>query len=147
VGLLRNALIYLGFVEDELSDDMSTYNEPTSVRLVPNERRVQQEAGGSLASVHRLPVRNQLGHVHILKPREYGDVQQIGDQLKASQPVIVNLEGVERELFRRVVAFTCGLVYGLDGSVKRLSKGVYLVAPGQMEVSSTSLVGEKSLGF
>jgi cell division inhibitor SepF len=170
VGIIKNTLIYLGFVEDELQDDIATYEDPSG-RRVPSrsqpqsyedeaydsydaraaEPRYQEPAHEErqLASVHHLPTR-QVGQVHIVRPTSYGDAQQIGDRLRRSLPVIVNLEGAEDDLYRRVVAFASGLVYGLDGNIQKLAKRIYLVTPADMQVSSEDkrrLTEESGLGF
>ena len=44
-------------------------------------------------------------------------------------PVIMNLEGTEREVARRLIDFASGLCYGLDGSMEKVANGVYLLKP------------------
>jgi FtsZ-interacting cell division protein YlmF len=169
VGIIKNTLIYLGFVEDDLQDEMATYEDPSGRRAPSRsqlqsydesydsydtgapEPRYQEPAHEErpLASVHQLPTR-QVGQVHIVRPTSYGDAQQIGDRLRRSLPVIVNLEGAEDDLYRRVVAFASGLVYGLDGNIQKLAKRIYLVTPADMQVSTEDkrrLTEESSLGF
>lgn len=91
-----------------------------------------------------------MGQVHIVRPESYGDAQQIGDRMRRGLPVIVNLEEAESELARRIVAFASGLVYGLDGNLQKLSRRIYLITPGEMEVSSEDkrrLAEDTGLGF
>ncbi len=170
MGIIRNTLIYLGFVEDELQDEIATYDESPSRRVQarpqlqsyddpydayddrapePRYQEPRREESRQLASVHRLPTR-PVGQVHIVRPTSYGDAQQIGDRLRRSLPVIVNLEEAEDDLYRRVVAFASGLVYGLDGNIQKLSKRIYLITPADMQVSTEDkrrLTEEGGLGF
>ena len=48
---------------------------------------------------------------------------------KDGQPVIMNLEGSDREVARRLIDFASGLCYGLDGSMEKVANGVYLLKP------------------
>jgi cell division inhibitor SepF len=50
-------------------------------------------------------------------------------------PVIVNLQGVERDLMRRIIDFSSGLCYGLSGQMERVANHVYLLTPSDVEVS------------
>ena len=51
-----------------------------------------------------------------------------------SKPVIVNLEGADRDLRRRLIDFTSGVCYGLTGSMERVAGDVYLITPADVEV-------------
>jgi cell division inhibitor SepF len=72
--------------------------------------------------------------VHVVAPTGFNDAQEIGDKLKASQPVIVNLQGVNRDLSRRLIDFSSGLTYGLGGQMERVAEQVFLLTPSNVEV-------------
>ena len=82
------------------------------------------------------PAPKSLGQVHIVEPRAYDDAKEIGDKLRADVPVIMNLQGIEEDLFKRLTAFASGLAYGLEGRVQRLAPRVYLITPANVEVSA-----------
>jgi cell division inhibitor SepF len=67
-----------------------------------------------------------------VKPRRFEDAQEVADRFRAGQSVIMNLEGVERETFRRLVDFASGLCYGLSGSMEKVATGVYLLKPASV---------------
>jgi cell division inhibitor SepF len=93
--------------------------------------------GGTLTTAHlEPPAPLPLGRVHLSEPRAYDDAQEIGDKLRASVPVIMNLQGVEDDLYKRLTAFAAGLAYGLQGNLQRLAPRVYLVTPSGIEVSA-----------
>ena len=48
--------------------------------------------------------------------------QEIGDRFKSGQPVIVNLQAVDKDLRRRLVDFASGLCYGLEGEMERVAE-------------------------
>jgi cell division inhibitor SepF len=72
---------------------------------------------------------------HVVAPASFADAQQIADEFKRTVPVIVNLQGVERDLMRRIIDFSSGLCYGLSGQMERVANHVYLLTPSDVEVS------------
>jgi len=73
--------------------------------------------------------------VHIVEPHGFNDAQEIGDRLKVGQPVILNLQGVARDLQRRLNDFSSGLAYAVGGSMSRVADQVFLLTPSDVEVS------------
>jgi len=73
--------------------------------------------------------------VHVVVPIGFNDAQEIGDKLKASQPVIVNLQGIDRDLSRRLIDFASGVTYGLGGAMERVAEQVFLLTPSNVEIS------------
>jgi cell division inhibitor SepF len=72
---------------------------------------------------------------HVVSPTGFNDVQQVADRFKRDQPVIVNLQGVDRDLSRRLIDFASGLCYGLEGDMERVADQVFLLTPRGAEVS------------
>jgi cell division inhibitor SepF len=79
------------------------------------------------------------GEVSLFAPRSFGDVTVIADALRARQVVIVNLQGVDRALLQRVVDFTSGVAYTLDGKIQKLADAMYLVVPPGTPVNSDGI--------
>ena len=68
-------------------------------------------------------------------PTHFNDVQEIADKFKISQPVIVNLQHVEKPLARRLLDFSSGICYALGGHMEKVASQVYLLTPADVEVS------------
>jgi cell division inhibitor SepF len=73
---------------------------------------------------------------HTVIPRSFNSAQEVADTFKDGQPVIVNLQDVDRDLSRRLIDFASGLCYGLGGSMEKVANGVYLLTPANVEVSA-----------
>ena len=71
----------------------------------------------------------------VVSPTGFNDVQQVADKFKRDQPVIVNLQGVDRDLSRRLIDFASGLCYGLTGDMEKVAENVFLLTPHGAEVS------------
>ena len=72
---------------------------------------------------------------HVVTPSGFNDVQQVADRFKRDQPVIINLQNVDRDLSRRLIDFASGLCYGLEGDMERVADQVFLLTPHGAEVS------------
>ena len=159
-GLMRRTMVYLGLVDDEY-DDFEPYDEPqpvapprqpaggrgyppepesgmSSIRTIPREE--PQYTGGVTVQPRPAVVRAiqtvQNAKPHVVHPSSFADAQEIGDRLKASQPVIVNLTDADRELSRRMVDFCSGATYVLGGAMDKVAANVFLLTPSNVEVSA-----------
>jgi cell division inhibitor SepF len=74
--------------------------------------------------------------VHLVVPRSFNDAQQIADKFKDAIPVILNLQGADQELSKRLIDFTSGLTYALDGGMQRVADKVFLLTPRNVQVSA-----------
>lgn len=74
--------------------------------------------------------------VQVVAPGGFNDAKDIGDKLKSAQPVIVNLQGVDRDLCRRLIDFASGLTFGLGGQMEKVADHVFLLTPTNVEVSA-----------
>lgn len=71
----------------------------------------------------------------VVMPTSFNQAQDVADKYKGSQPVIMNLQGADRDLSRRLIDFASGLCYGLGGQMERVANQVYLLTPTNVEVS------------
>lgn len=67
--------------------------------------------------------------VVVVSPESFDEARDIAEHLKAKKPVVINLEGVEREIARRIVDFLSGAVFSVDGNIQKISSGIFLIAP------------------
>ena len=73
---------------------------------------------------------------YVVSPTSFNEAQEVADKFKGNQPVIVNLQGAERDLSRRLIDFASGLCYGLGGQMDKVANQVYLLTPSNVEVSA-----------
>jgi cell division inhibitor SepF len=85
--------------------------------------------------------------VHLVVPRSFNDAQQIADKFKDSIPVILNLQGADQELSKRLIDFTSGLTYALDGGMQRVADKVFLLTPRNVQVSAEERARLLERGF
>ena len=70
----------------------------------------------------------------VYHPISYEDTQNIIDNLKSRKPVIVNMEELEIECAQRILDFMAGAVYALNGTIFKISRGIFVVAPNNYDV-------------
>jgi cell division inhibitor SepF len=113
-------------------------SEPSPVTVIRSRREreaapapVAQPARASAVTAVPMPA----ARVHVMEPRGFNDAQEVGDRLKDGQPVILNLQGVDRDLQRRLIDFSSGLAYALSGTMSKAADQVFLLTPSNVEVS------------
>ncbi len=71
----------------------------------------------------------------ICKPRTMEQLSPAVDYLLAGRTVLLNLEGVDKSLYLRMIDFISGAAYALNVSIKKATKDSYFIAPRQVDVS------------
>ena len=129
------------------------WSEPESPRESPRQRaavalRPATRLRGVEAASMAVPGDGiSPARVHLVIPRGFNDAQQIADHFKQGIPVILNLQGVDSELSKRLVDFASGLTYALDGGMQRVADKVFLLTPQHVEVSAEERARMIERGF
>ena len=119
-------------IDDIFADDPRTELRTTSLRPVGG--RGNGRSGGDV-------------RVHFVAPRSFNDVQDVADKFKDSIPVILNLQGTDTDLSKRLIDFSSGLTYALDGGMQRIADKVFLLTPHNVEVSAEERARLVEKGF
>ena len=172
----HRTLVYFGLAEDDAYDDeeVEPYQEPEvdlqdSYRERPNVRRLSSrrrrdeiddifadDAGSERRTTSLRPVsggRSGNGRsggdvrVHFVAPKSFNDVQDVADKFKDAIPVILNLQGTDTDLSKRLIDFSSGLTYALDGGMQRIADKVFLLTPRNVEVSAEERARLVEKGF
>jgi cell division inhibitor SepF len=102
------------------------------VRAVPVDE-VPPVRDATVPAIRPMPATS--ARVHVVEPHGFNDAQEVGDRLENGQPVILNLQGVDRDLQRRLIDFSSGLAYALSGTMSKAADQVFLLTPSNVEVS------------
>jgi cell division inhibitor SepF len=87
------------------------------------------------------------GTTEVIVARNFSDAQMLADGIRSGRALVLDLRSTEPEMVRRLVDFTSGLTYALDGKMAKISQGVILVSPAGVSVSSDELDRLASLGL
>lgn len=136
-GIWRKTLIYLGLVEDHELDDYYDDLEPEQpARRGAGPRATPRSTpSGPEGVVRPLPTAPP-AMFHLVMPSTFNDAQEVGDKFRDGFSVIMNLQGVDAVLRRRLIDFASGLAYGLTGSMQPAADNVFLITPNGVQVSA-----------
>ena len=170
----HRTLVYFGLAEDEAyeeevepyqepEDEMQdTYRERPNVRRLSSRRRRDEiddifadDPAPDRRTTALRPVATPRGNgrgsgdvrVHFVAPKNFNDVQDVADKFKDSIPVILNLQGTDTDLAKRLIDFSSGLTYALDGGMQRIADKVFLLTPHNVEVSAEERARLVEKGF
>ncbi len=157
----HRALVYFGLAEEyheDYEDDAPPeaeledhYRERPNVRrlrrrrdefddiFADEEHEVSASRGRATAVLRPVGGRgsgNGDVRVHLVIPKSFNDAQQVADKFKDSIPVILNLQGTETDLAKRLIDFASGLTYALDGGMQRIADKVFMLTPRNVEISA-----------
>ena len=75
--------------------------------------------------------------VVIVEPKKYDEVTTIADHLKQKRAVIVNLENLNDAVARKsIFDFMNGAVYVLEGTIQKVSKAIFILAPNNVDIDA-----------
>lgn len=73
------------------------------------------------------------------EPRSLDEAASVADEIKRQNPIVLNLEGVDKNEARRIRDFLGGVTYGLNGYMRKVGSWVYICAPFDMPVEKLVL--------
>ncbi|MBE3075647.1 MAG: cell division protein SepF [Actinobacteria bacterium] len=160
-GALRKTMVYLGLAEeDERYDGYEAYDDDES--SARQDAPVRQERSSAVTPLPtRTPARTPvarvvrdvevgaLNRISTIHPRTYNEAKNIGESFREGTPVIMNLTDLDDADAKRLVDFAAGLVFGLHGSIERVTSKVFLLSPAHVEVTANEVAPPKaaSRGF
>jgi cell division inhibitor SepF len=156
---MRKMAVYLGLVEDdhrfddqyqdEFSDDYDEYG----AEIVQDDRQEVRlpDDPGTVRIGDRHPVSQvqttDLARITTLHPRTYNEARTIGEHFREGTPVIMNLTEMVDSDAKRLVDFSAGLIFGLRGSIERVTNKVFLLSPANVEVAAEDKARIAERGF
>ncbi len=105
--------------------------EPRSLAAVPDRRSYAPD----------------LSRIETVHPRSYNDARRIGEDYRDGIPVIMNLSELDEGDAKRIVDFAAGLVFGLHGTIERITKGVFLLSPANVDIGEAARAQVARDGF
>jgi cell division inhibitor SepF len=158
-GALRKTMVYLGLAEDDdryddddhrgdhRDDSADARDRAYDDQPERSERGAQREGGAtavtqlprrptSVARLVREPEVGPLNRITTIHPRTYNEAKTIGEAFRDGTPVIMNLSDMSDADAKRLVDFAAGLVFGLHGTIERVTSKVFLLSPAHVEVAN-----------
>jgi cell division inhibitor SepF len=153
---MRKMAVYLGLVEDDhqyedqYQDDYGDEYDEYGAELVAEDDRLDPRAGDARPGDRRPAGQVQttdLARITTLHPRTYNEARTIGEHFREGTPVIMNLTEMVDSDAKRLVDFSAGLIFGLRGSIERVTNKVFLLSPANVEVAAEDKARIAERGF
>ncbi|HYK33365.1 MAG TPA: cell division protein SepF [Streptosporangiaceae bacterium] len=152
---MRKMAVYLGLVEDDHryddpypadysdAEDYADYVTEYTDHGEPAEGQpvYASDNGSDRGRTDRRQVADHvqatdLARITTLHPRTYNEARTIGEHFREGTPVIMNLTEMVDSDAKRLVDFSAGLIFGLRGSIERVTNKVFLLSPANVEVTA-----------
>jgi len=157
---MRKMAVYLGLVEDDhrfddqYQDEYAEDYDEYGAELVQDDERLDvqvPEVSGNGRIGERRPAgpvqTTDLARITTLHPRTYNEARTIGEHFREGTPVIMNLTEMVDSDAKRLVDFSAGLIFGLRGSIERVTNKVFLLSPANVEVAAEDKARIAERGF
>ena len=78
---------------------------------------------------------NSTMEVCVIKPTSVEDAREITETLLANRTVVLNLEGLDLEIAQRIIDFTSGSCFAINGNLQKVSNYIFVVTPASVDIS------------
>ncbi|MBQ7466552.1 MAG: cell division protein SepF [Clostridia bacterium] len=104
----------------------------------PSYGQAQQSFGGYDGNMYSQTSMSNYGNKNIIffYPKSYSEVQKLIDYLKNGESVMLNLDGISDAEAQRMLDFSSGAVYAVNGSIKRVAGNIFLLTPEGLGIVS-----------
>jgi cell division inhibitor SepF len=142
-GAMRKMGVYLGLLEDteRYEDEYYEHDEPRRSGDVEHAEPARPPAVADIAERRRAQqgptgVVTEISRITTLHPRTYNEARTIGENFREGVPVIMNLSEMDDADAKRLVDFAAGLIFGVRGSIERVTNKVFLLCPPNVTVAA-----------
>jgi cell division inhibitor SepF len=116
-----------------------TETRPAGGSVTPLETKrpfVASTVATAAPTVAPTPRTDPMSRIITVHPRTYNEARTIGEHFRDGVPVIMNLSEMEDVDAKRLVDFAAGLIFGLRGSIERVTSKVFLLSPPNVNVTA-----------
>lgn len=134
-------MMKLSDADDETEPFDEEYNEVTEEGYDSDEEEEDEEVSdseefdGNQGRVIQFHGKEEGESVKVIRAQTFNEAQIVAEFLKEGKTIVVNLEGIEIGKAQRIIDFIGGASFAVDGSLKAISNNIFIVAPGNIEVT------------
>lgn len=111
------------------SNDMVEEEEPVAPapkakvvnKVTPMKQQVKRGAGSM--------------EVCVIKPTTVEEAREITETLLSNRTVVLNLEGLDVDIAQRIIDFTSGSCYAIQGNLQKISHYIFIITPSSVDIS------------
>jgi len=129
-GKIFNKILNLIGLEETIIEENDEMNDETQQQELEEPSFWSRSKKGKVVNIHT----SSYIKVVIYQPTSFEDTQTIINNLKTRKPIVLNLESLDAGLAQRVLDFISGAVYALDGTIQKVSRGIFVLAPSNIDI-------------
>lgn len=117
------------FRRDRYEEPEEEYEKPAAKpqpqnKVTPMRQVSKKPQGGSVPM-----------EVCVIKPVSVEDAREITETLLNGRTVVLNFEGVDLDVAQRIIDFTSGSCYAINGNLQKISNYIFIVTPSSVDIS------------
>ncbi len=129
--------------EDEIEEEDLT----SSFTREPEEKTYERQITKRSNVMEMKPSSLEKPKIKIHEPLNYDDGPRIVDDILNRMVVVLNLEMLEIEKKKQVFDFVSGGIYALKGSIQKVTKDIFVIAPSNVQIDGKLKDEIKAKGF
>ena len=137
------------YLDEDYLDDEEVIEKPVSKKIVPVKEPEEPEIVERPVNIRKLPQNGRMPQarqpvakrvsngmeVCVIKPTTIEDAREITETLLQNRTVVLNLEGLDVDIAQRIIDFTSGSCFAIDGNLQKISHYIFIITPASVDVS------------
>ena len=126
-----------GYYDDDFyDDDPEPMRKPVSSKDTDNAE--EDKVRKLTPKVTPLRQTKKVGagmEVCVIKPNTVEDAREITETLLLNRTVVLNVEGLDVDIAQRIIDFTSGSCFAINGNLQKISNYIFIITPPSVDVS------------
>ena len=114
--------------KNDTYDDADDYEQPKTIKQ-------SRKSYGKVVHMKSITGGGNNMELRVIRPKIYDDSREISDTLASGMPVVLNLEGLNADLAQRILDFTSGAVYAMNGNLQKVTSYIFVITPNSVTIS------------
>lgn len=137
------------YLDEDYLDDEEIVEKPAFKKIAPVREPVDQQEAERPVNVRKVPQNNRVSQIRqpvakrvangmevcVIKPTSIEDAREITETLLQNRTVVLNLEGLDVDIAQRIIDFTSGSCFAIDGNLQKISHYIFIITPASVDVS------------
>lgn len=116
--------------EDDLDDLSFETRKPQ-----PKVRKPEKSTSSKISPMRPVKKGSALSEVVVIKPHSMEDARDITETLLSNCTVVLNMEGLDLDIAQRIIDFSSGSCFAIDGNLQKISNYIFIITPSSVDIT------------
>lgn len=150
MGVMDKFLTYMKFNDEDNYEDDYDEEDPVVDNKVKNASFKENTTFEDESEVPKAKPNNKVTQIRqtrrvvnpgtsmevcVIKPTSVEEAREITETLLANRTVVLNLEGLDVDIAQRIIDFTSGSCFAIDGNLQKISHYIFIITPSTVDIS------------